>query len=372
MISGSNLWQPIHIYLNYIFQILSVIVILFSAQFNQSRFSLISLYLLLLFYCNQLSSVWLVTWQGHGEWQLLATSFICVYLSWIKDRGLFSVHLLSRIFSFSALIALSYFYIEGINFAINQYLEVLWLSQYRIYWVLYIPLLLCIVFTLLPALLFKHLFQPAVLFTLVGLISFHFEWISLDLLPLFILLVSYFLLSVITSSYLLAYRDELTGLPSRRALYQMALSLGRKYSVAMMDIDHFKKFNDTYGHDVGDQVLTLVASKLSKVKGGGKVFRYGGEEFTVIFPRKHAEQTLEELEKLRQAIADYKMVIRQANRKGKAGRKGSKAPNTTSVSVTISIGVSTRERKQSFGQVMKAADENLYKAKKSGRNNVTH
>ncbi len=168
----------------------------------------------------------------------------------------------------------------------------------------------------------------------------------------------------LSSSYFLAYRDELTGLPSRRALYQTSLSLGRKYSVAMMDIDHFKKFNDTYGHDIGDQVLKLVASQLAKVKSGGRVFRYGGEEFTVIFPRKQAEQTLQELETLRQAIADYQMVIRQPVRVGKDGRKMKKSANTKSVSVTISIGVATRLPKQNFEQVMKAADKKLYQAKK--------
>lgn len=372
VINNDSLWLPLHDYFDFSFQVISVIVILFAAQFNQSRFSLISFFLILLFYSQQASSPILTSWQGNGEWQILSSCFVFAYLSWIKDRGILSIHLLSRLLSLSLLIALAYGYLLGINIAIEAYPELIWLSEYRTYWLIYLPLTLSIVTTIIPAILYKHLFQPAVLFTSVLLMLFYFEWVTIDLSFSFVILSLYFLLSVITSSYLLAYRDELTALPSRRALYQTALSLGRKYSVAMMDIDHFKKFNDTYGHDVGDQVLKLVAMQLSKVKSGGRVFRYGGEEFTVIFPRKNAEQTVDELQKLRQAIAEYKMVIRQPNRKGKDGRKGNSSSNTKSVSVTISIGVSSREKKQSFDQVMKAADEKLYKAKKSGRNNVTH
>jgi len=193
-------------------------------------------------------------------------------------------------------------------------------------------------------------------------------------MPLLIVLFTGLCLSVVLiNSYLLAYRDDLTSLPSRRALNQLAMSLGSKYTVAMMDIDHFKKFNDTYGHDIGDQVLKLVASKLAKVKGGGKVFRYGGEEFTVVFPRKSTSQTLDQLEALRQAIAEYKMVVRQPQRKtqSKNARGNSKATNEKSVSVTISIGVAQRQSKQSFEQTLKQADLALYRAKKKGRNNVS-
>lgn len=82
-------------------------------------------------------------------------------------------------------------------------------------------------------------------------------------------------------AYQMAFRDELTGLPGRRALNERMQRLGRNYVIAMTDVDHFKKFNDTHGHDVGDQVLRLVASRLSKVTGGGRAHRYGGEEFAL-------------------------------------------------------------------------------------------
>ena len=86
-------------------------------------------------------------------------------------------------------------------------------------------------------------------------------------------------ISLIETAHAMAYQDELTSLPGRRALKEYLLKLGNEYTIAMLDIDHFKKFNDTHGHDVGDQVLRMVASKLVGFSGGGKAFRYGGEEF---------------------------------------------------------------------------------------------
>lgn len=75
--------------------------------------------------------------------------------------------------------------------------------------------------------------------------------------------------SIIQDSYSMAFSDELTGLPSRRALKQDMMKLGMNYVIAMLDIDHFKKFNDTHGHDTGDEVLKLVASTIKDVTGGG-------------------------------------------------------------------------------------------------------
>ncbi len=185
------------------------------------------------------------------------------------------------------------------------------------------------------------------------------------------------IISVIWLSHDMAYRDELTSLPSRRALNQLLLSLGRKYTIAMLDIDHFKKFNDTHGHDIGDEVLRMVASKIAKVSGGGKPFRYGGEEFTVVFPGKTPEQVHTHLDSLRQTIEHYQMTVRSKNRKKndkKSKEKRGKKNNVNSgkLSVTISIGLAQREGAvKTPEQVIKSADEALYRAKKSGRNCVS-
>lgn len=181
------------------------------------------------------------------------------------------------------------------------------------------------------------------------------------------------IVSVIEASYAMAFHDELTGLPARRSLNEFMLRMGNKYSVAMVDIDFFKKFNDRYGHDIGDEVLRMVASKISGVNGGGKPFRYGGEEFTVVFPGKSRQDALPHLEQLRSAIQSAGFVIRARNRPRKRPDKPKPSRATQKkVRVTISIGVAERDTKHSSPQeVIKSADKALYRAKKAGRNRVS-
>lgn len=184
-----------------------------------------------------------------------------------------------------------------------------------------------------------------------------------------------FIVATLIDSFNMAFRDELTGIPSRRAMMQYIQTLGRKYIVVMSDIDHFKKFNDTHGHDVGDQVLKLVASKLQNVTGGGKAFRYGGEEFVIIFPRKSQHEVVPHVDVLRQLIASYPIVLRSQDRPSKAPKKSAKKQSTKmkskTVMVTCSFGVAEKSPTLTqFEQVMKAADVALYAAKKAGRNCV--
>jgi diguanylate cyclase (GGDEF)-like protein len=194
--------------------------------------------------------------------------------------------------------------------------------------------------------------------------------------PLFITAAALLLtIGVLQDSHSMAFSDDLTGLPSRRALNEQVMGLGRNYVVAMLDVDHFKRFNDTYGHDVGDQVLKMVGAKIGAVKGGGRPFRYGGEEFTVIFPRKGLQDATPHLEELRQAIGSYQLWIRGTDRPkeadlGMAKRSGGTG-NGKAVSVTISIGVAaSSEALRSPAEVIKAADKALYRAKQRGRNQV--
>jgi len=179
-------------------------------------------------------------------------------------------------------------------------------------------------------------------------------------------------LSVVETSHGLAYRDELTGLPTRRALWGTFDDIGSDYTVAMLDVDHFKKFNDTHGHDVGDQVLKMVASRLQKVSGGGRAFRFGGEEFTIVFPGRSRDEAFPHLEDLRQAIEDSRFAVRSMGRPKKKPERGKKkGGRTKSLSVTVSIGVAERSEKQPDPEaVIKAADRALYRAKKGGRNRV--
>jgi len=219
--------------------------------------------------------------------------------------------------------------------------------------------------------------------------------------------------SLIETSYVLAYHDELTGIRGRRAFNESLLSLDQQYAIAIVDIDHFKKFNDTYGHDVGDQVLCMVAKRLSQVAGDGLAFRCGGEEFAIVFRNTSAQEAFEHLDALRQIVEKSTFHVRGSDRRaeksagsssdrrtGKAEsdrrkpakkktaassskqrdlfpQPASRSPDHVSdrlsdrLSVTVSIGVaepSTRYRQPE--QVIQAADQALYRAKNKGRNRV--
>jgi GGDEF domain-containing protein len=157
----------------------------------------------------------------------------------------------------------------------------------------------------------------------------------------------------------------------------------------MVDIDHFKRCNDTYGHDTGDQVLRLVASRLSRVSGGGQAYRCGGEEFAILFPGKTTSDVVEHLEKLRSGIEastlrlrgkDRRQDARGPDRRSSRGRGRSpdrkavrqllSSTSTTEISVTASIGVATSRQDCSAEEIVQAADKALYRAKAAGRNRI--
>ena len=200
------------------------------------------------------------------------------------------------------------------------------------------------------------------------------------------------LLAVLQESHRMAFRDELTSLPSRRALKEKLVALGPAYTIAMVDVDHFKKFNDTHGHDIGDQVLKLVAARLAAMDGGGKAFRYGGEEFAVLFPDRKIEEVIPHLETLRQSIEGYKMAVRSEQQRRSEPRKNSDRRNNAQsalalspteapplrtnrpeqLSVTVSVGAAQPSELLTTPEaVIRAADEALYRAKEGGRNRVS-
>ena len=185
------------------------------------------------------------------------------------------------------------------------------------------------------------------------------------------------IVALLQESHQLAFRDELTGLPGRRALEERLRSLGQRYVIAMVDVDHFKQFNDTHGHDIGDQVLKLVAGRLAQVGGGGVAYRYGGEEFSVLFAERELDEALLHLEAIRGSIERYRMAVRGEDRPKDAEEaaklRGTKPqPADKTLSVTVSIGASQpSEALRTPAQVLKDADEALYRAKKGGRNRVS-
>ena len=191
---------------------------------------------------------------------------------------------------------------------------------------------------------------------------------------------------IVENSYSLAYQDELTGLASRRAFNDALLSLKAPYAIAAVDIDHFKRINDAFGHDTGDQVLRLVASKLARVSGGGEAFRVGGEEFTILFPGRLAADVADHLELLRLNIEgspfrlrtgeERRKARRESDRRTSAARRSKKQPvllpqsEPGMVNVTVSIGIAESQPKSRAEEIVEQADQALYKAKQAGKNRI--
>lgn len=163
----------------------------------------------------------------------------------------------------------------------------------------------------------------------------------------------------------LAYRDELTHLPNRRAFQDALQSRPARWSLGMLDVDHFKKFNDQWGHDVGDQVLRRVATALARVGGRGRAFRYGGEEFAVLFPHDDTERAASALETVRAEIAGTPFRIRgQRSGSDERGQNKNNPEHTITVSAGLALGTDDN------ADTLKRADNTLYKAKKKGRNRM--
>ncbi|EGO65887.1 diguanylate cyclase [Acetonema longum DSM 6540] len=195
-------------------------------------------------------------------------------------------------------------------------------------------------------------------------VAFHFQANALSV-PLFFAAAGLMLaVAMIQDSYSMAYFDELTGLPARRALKEEMLRLSGRYTIAMLDIDYFKKFNDTYGHTTGDAVLQLVASVIKETGGDAKPFRYGGEEFVIVFPDKRLQQALPYLEELREKVGTTAYISKDA------GKHQKRSPRKLFVTVSIGAAEATGRLKTAEA-VVKAADKALYRAKEQGRNCVS-
>lgn len=151
--------------------------------------------------------------------------------------------------------------------------------------------------------------------------------------------------------------DTLTGLLNRRGCDKklQELSLENIHSSLVIDIDHFKKVNDSFGHSVGDKVIQLVAKIIKDhVSDDDIPVRYGGEEFVIVLSNKSQQIAHETAEKIRTAISTLKLVQRQNN--------------TPLPSITVSIGVAELEKNMTWLTLFNNADQALYQAKNSGRN----
>jgi diguanylate cyclase (GGDEF)-like protein len=152
----------------------------------------------------------------------------------------------------------------------------------------------------------------------------------------------------------LSLHDHLTGMPNRRFMemelgrvFTMAKRYGKPFSVIMLDIDHFKEYNDTYGHPAGDNLLMMAAATLTKeIRTIDFICRYGGEEFLIILPEIELLGAYEAAERIRKAVE-------------------------VNMPVTISCGVSSFNSSISKkAELIQRADKALYQAKNMGRNRV--
>ncbi len=162
-----------------------------------------------------------------------------------------------------------------------------------------------------------------------------------------------------------AITDPLTGLGNRKAFDQELQNLinlsnensSHTFSMILLDIDHFKKFNDKFGHQIGDQVLRLIARTLKdSVKGRDLAVRYGGEEFAILLPETNMQGALKVAEILRQEVETKELINRAT------GKKIAK--------ITFSAGVAEYINGENVDNFISRVDKSLYDAKKAGRNQV--
>lgn len=159
-----------------------------------------------------------------------------------------------------------------------------------------------------------------------------------------------------------AFKDELTQLLNRRAIHEIvrkSLDLKNEKGLAILiiDIDHFKKFNDTYGHALGDKVLVNVAQSLQQAsRDYDQIARWGGEEFVIVTRENEPDKLLAYAEKLRETVASTPTFEENSS---------------TPIFVTISVGITQSSIKESFDVALERADKALYRSKENGRNCCT-
>ncbi|MBU0511830.1 MAG: diguanylate cyclase [Chloroflexi bacterium] len=162
---------------------------------------------------------------------------------------------------------------------------------------------------------------------------------------------------------ILATKDSLTGLNNRRHFFDISVRefdrhqrYGSEISIAMLDLDHFKRVNDTYGHKAGDQVLRFIAQLcLHSLRGVDVVGRYGGEEFVILMPETGKHRATQVAERLRKEIENSRIAI-----------------DNDIITITASLGIASdhHNNSSSLEELLNCADEALYEAKEAGRNRV--
>ena len=357
--------------------VLAGVLLLLCLRFNRSRLFFASLNLIMLYALLNWGLAKFGATQADMMYVLvcLLVPLNLLIFSELKERGVFTGWGSTRFLIMLIPLVVGWGAMQVDPAWLDKLLNYQFTSRVLLHWAIFtqpVQLLMLVILLIMNGRLFA---QPTAqrgalfgsLLALLGMLHFRDELLVGSLLTNAALLM--FVVALIQESWSMAYIDHLTGLPGRRALNEQLLKLSGTYSIAMMDIDHFKKFNDRYGHDAGDEVLQMVAARIRKVGSGGKVYRYGGEEFTIVFPGKVINEVIANLEDIRERVAASPFHPTRKERRKSITKKGSNKPR--GVKVTISIGVTERsERFPLPADVIKGADKALYRAKKKGRNRV--
>lgn len=177
----------------------------------------------------------------------------------------------------------------------------------------------------------------------------------------------------VDSAWRRANMDELTQLPARHTLKHRLARLGTAYTVGILDMDHFKRVNDTYGHGVGDQVLRFIASRL-QAAAPGNVYRYGGEEFVIVCEGPCTEDHIAAIERARRAVGAEPFRLRgkdRPRRKPQGSAPTESGARARTLTVTMSAGAAApRTLEDEPLDVLHEADQALYRAKEQGRNRL--
>jgi diguanylate cyclase (GGDEF)-like protein len=181
------------------------------------------------------------------------------------------------------------------------------------------------------------------------------------------------IVNVMEKLYAFSALDDVTGLPTRRALRREIKDVGDSYALAFVGVDHYDDLYDRYGRDTSDRVVKKVAMHLGKTSVTGRVFRYGNEEFAVLYSGRGRDEVLGDLEMLRADIEDFRFALRpKAHSNGKSA-----ATNYPAVrwSLTVSVGVAERGEKKGlaarYSAIARAALGALHRGQKAGGNIVS-
>lgn len=367
--------------------ILIFVTAFLGIKLNQSRIFFTALLWAILYYLISSPDILFISFQPHHVQliRLLALStFLVLFLLYLyKEKYILGLWGLARLLSVAVPVAVSVWLANKIAIGRFPYLMENQLFSFS-FW--HLPDLLFVLagglitfFVIQKDTSVNH-FKNAIYINLLPLmLSFNFSAgrVHLDVESRIFNVFSFSMMGVIFLYALYrmywekVYIDELTGVPNRRAFDEYLKKLGRKYTIAMMDIDHFKKFNDVYGHTEGDNVLRFVATHIAD-EAGTSVFRYGGEEFAAIYKGLHSKHAFRALDRMRANLASTEFYLRTSEDVRKEKSKKNRTVNHAKfkrVQITISVGISEKTAAvKEAHDVIIAADKALYKAKENGRN----